>query len=250
MTTVPTEKELNKNAKEMLDKHPEYKVCGNCAHRDPHRGICEVSGMMAFENIPAALCRHYITNYERIVREAKQNLSNDKLELDKIDNLLALSITTANSTTCFLADLERRVKNVRKKTVEAEARTYLRKDLDMAEEMTKGMRMIENELQEMKREIQERLEKIDNYYQWYVQSHLNRFFSKDGVFDKFKTDGHLNNAMDFCKILVEFAIGCVGNEDNYNYVFKMLRELKNNDDEYALTHEDADRYNLKGVNFN
>lgn len=249
MTTIPTEQELNKNAEEMLHKHPEYKMCGNCAHRDRHRGICEVSGMMAFENIPAALCRHYRTNYEAIVREAKMSLDNDKLELDKIDNLLALAVTTANSTTCFLADMERRVREFRRKTVEAEGRTYLRKDLDMAEEMTKGMQMIEDEMQKMRKEMQEHLDKIDNYYQWYVQSHLNRFFSKDGVFDKFKTDGHLNNSMDVCRILIDFAIGCIGNEENYNSVFRMLRELKN-DGGYALTHQDADRYNLQGVNFN
>lgn len=244
MTTIPTEQELRRDAEQMISKHPEYKICGNCAHRNPLLNKCEVTGMRTYPNIPANLCRHYITDYEMIVKDAKKTLENDKLALDKIDNLLAISVTTANSVTCFLADLEKRIKSVRKEATNEDAKRFLKKDLDMTEEIKKGMEMIGEELIAMSDVMQGHIDKIDNFYQWYIQPHLNRMFSKDGVFDKFKTDGHLNNSMDFCRLIIDFVIAVIGNETNYDQVFLMLRTMVN-DQPYSLTHKDSDHYKLK-----
>lgn len=182
-----------------------------------------------------------------LVKETMNMLQEQALQCDKIENLLALSVTIANSTTCFLADLEKRMKAFRNDASDKETKRELKKDLDMTEQMKGGMKLIEKELHDMSKAMEKHLTKAENYYEWYIQPHLTRMFSKDGVFNQSKTDGHLNNSMEFCRLIIDFVIGCIGNKENSDKVFAMLRELKN-DQPYGLTHADADHYKLKGYN--
>ena len=242
---LPTEEQIEKQIEDMLSDHPEYKECGNCARCNLFLNKCEVSGAKIYAHLPAQQCRHYITNKELLIRETLNRLREQALELEKVENLLALSVTVANSTTCFLADLENRMKSFRKTTADEDQKRDLKKDLDMVDQMKGGMKLIDAELAKMGKDMQKYINRVDNYYQWYIQPHLTRMFSEDGKFNESKTDGHLNNAMEFCRLLVEFVIGCIGNKENCDKVFGMLREMKN-DQPYGLTHADADHYKLRG----
>ena len=245
MIELPTEEQLEKQIEQMLSEHPEYKECGNCARCNLFLNKCEVTGQKTYAHVPAQQCRYYITNKEMLVRESMKRLQEQADQCEKIENLLALSVTVANSTTCFLADLEKRLKSFRKTTTESQQRSDLKKDLDMTEQMKGAMKMIEKELSDMSKVMQKHLDKVDNYYQWYIQPHLTRMFTDKGELNEYKTDGHLNNSMEFCRLLMDFVIGCIGNKENCDKVFTMLRELKN-DQPYGLTHEDSDHYKLKG----
>lgn len=244
---LPTEEQIEKQIVAMMALHPEYKECGNCARCNLFLNKCEVNGMKVYSHLPAMQCKNYITNKELIIRETMKRLRSQQLECDKIENLLALSVTVANSATCFLADLEKRMKAFRKDADGQELKREMKKDLDMVSEISNAMSMMQKELNAMSKDMQKHLDKVDNYYHWYVEPHLDRMFSTDGVLNQSKTDGHLNNSMEFCRLIVDFVIGCIGNSKNCDKVFKMLRELKN-DQPYALTHEDADHYKLRGYN--
>ena len=245
--TLPTEEQIEKQIETMLAEHPEYKECGNCARCNLFLNKCGVNGMKVYAHLPAQQCKHYVTNKELLIRETMNRLREQALQCEKIENLLALSVTIANSTTCFLADLEKRMKAFRNEATEQETKRELKKDLDMTEQMKGGMKMIEKELHDMSKTMQKHLNKVDNYYQWYIEPHLTRMFTTDGILNESKTDGHLNNSMEFCRLIIDFVIGCIGNKENCDKVFGMLRELKN-DQPYGLTHEDADHYKLKGYN--
>ena len=244
---LPTEEQVEKQIVAMMALHPEYKECGNCARCNLFLNKCEKKKIKVYAHLPAQLCPDYITNMELLIRETLKRLREQQLECDKIENLLALSVTVANSATCFLADLEKRMKAFRKNADSQELKREMKKDLDMVNEIDNAMSLMQKELNAMSKEMQKHLDKVDNYYHWYVEPHLTRMFSTDGVLNESKTDGHLNNSMEFCRLIVDFVIGCIGNSENCNKVFKMLRELKN-DQPYALTHEDADHYRLKGFN--
>lgn len=244
---LPTEEQIEKQIDAMLAEHPEYKECGNCARCNLFLNKCEKKDIKVYAHLPAQRCPDYITNMELLVRETMNRLRAQVIECDKIENLLALSVTIANSTTCFLADLEKRMKKFRKETDSDECKREMKKDLDMAEQMNGGMKLIEKELNAMTKTMQMHLNKVDNYYQWYIEPHLTRMFTTDGVLNESKTDGHLNNSMEFCRLIIDFVIGCIGNKENCDKVFGMLRKLEN-DQPYALTHEDADHYKLKGYN--
>lgn len=242
---IPTDETIKDQIVGMMEKHPEYKECANCAHFNRMFNTCEVSGVKTYPHLPAQRCIHYATALELLLNETRGKLEEQALECEKIENLLALAVTTANSTTCFLADLEKRMASFRKKETDEKMRRELKKDLDMTEQMKGAMKMIEKELHDMSRVMEKHLAKADNYYQWYIQPHLSRMFTEDGKFSEFKTDGHLNNSMEFCRLIMDFVIGCIGNKDNCDKVFSLLRELKN-DHPYGLTHKDADHYKLKG----
>lgn len=244
---LPTDEKIKEEIVGMMKKHPEYKECANCVHFNQMLNTCMVSGRKTFPHLPAQQCVHYATAMELLLKETKAKLKEQQTEAEKIENLLAIAVTTANSTTCFLADLEKRMKAFRKQETDKDIQRELKKDLDMVDQMKVAMRQIDAELSEMSKDMQKRLDKVENIYQWYIQPHLTRMFTDEGELNEYKTDGHLNNSMEFCRLIMDFVIGCIGNKENCDKVFRLLRELKNTQP-YGLTHKDADHYKLRGYN--
>lgn len=105
--------------------------------------------------------------------------------------------------------------------------------------------MITDKLSSLYETVDARLEEEDQLYRLYVEPQTNRIFTHGGRFDYKQSDGHLNNSMHFCKLLVDYTIACICNDENDKTVFDTLRSLKN-DYPYALTHKDADSFVLKG----
>ena len=100
--------------------------------------------------------------------------------------------------------------------------------------------------EEMQKEMQKGLDKIDQQYRIYIESHMNKLFKSDGKFDEKKSDANLNNGMTFCNVLGKFVKGCLGNKRNYDLVMNTLDNLINSTT-YALGFDDFKRFEFKGV---
>jgi hypothetical protein len=179
-------------------------------------------------------CGDHEFKTEKLEREAKEYLKAEQIECDKIENLLALAITASNLTTCYVEDVETRTRKFYKMEKEKRNKQLLRKDITMAEDIDKAMKA-----------ITELLRKIDQQYRFYVQPHIDRaLMGRDKQFDVRKLDSHLNNSLEFGRLLIKFTKKCLYNEDNSNKVFAFLDSLVN-DVDYALTDDDAQHYKLK-----
>ena len=218
------------------------RMCANCSKWMRGETICTVRG-----NRTAAFmtCGSHEYEVENLVNKSMKILEEQQLEADKVGNLLALAITTANTTTLFLADLERRIKKIRSGETEKESRNLLKKDLNLAEDMKGAFVRIQDILGEMQEVMQEKLAKIDREYEYHVQPYIDRVFRSKGKIDADRSDGHLNNSFEFGRLLVKFTKKAIYNEENENAIFDFIDSL-HNDYDYALDEKDAEHYRLKG----
>jgi hypothetical protein len=116
----------------------------------------------------------------------------------------------------------------------------------MTEQIGDALKRINKITEEMQKEMQKGLDKIDQQYRIYIESHMNKLFKSDGKFDEKKSDANLNNGMTFCNVLGKFVKGCLGNKRNYDLVIDTLDNLVNSTP-YALEFNDFKRFGLKGV---
>ena len=229
----------NKPSKEVMQMYAlkEYesrnvaRACHNCVRWDRGSQKCTVSKKMTSSFM---FCPSHEFETERIANAALESLDKQQKQADKVENLLALAITTANTTTCFLADLEKRIRQIYNHENNKQMRTQLRKEMDMSDTMKKAFV-----------DIEKLLEKVDQRYRFYVQPYLMKWFTVDGKFDEHQADGHLNNAMEFARLLMKFTMKCIGNGKNCDAVFALLDSMTN-DYDYALDDNDAEHYRLKG----
>lgn len=230
---LPSDDVMRLYALKEIENKKVARACANCTKYDKGNGKCTITKKMMSSYMT---CPSHEYETEQIANVALNDLKNQQLEADKFENLLALAITTANTTTCFLEDLESRLKKMYKAECDKGNRKLLRRDLDMTESMENAFK-----------DIQMFLEKIDQRYRFYVQPYLMKWFSSNGQINASQMDGHLNNSMEFGRLLMMFTRKCIGNEANCKAVFGLL-DYMTNDYPYALDEKDAEHYKLKGFN--
>lgn len=214
-----------------LDDRNVPRMCENCTKWHRPETLCTRIGK---RTALFMTCNDHEFKTEKLEREAKEYIKAEQLECDKIENLLALAITTANLTTCYVEDVEKKTKKLYNIEKEKRQKQLLRKDITMAEDIDKAMLA-----------IAELLRKIDQQYRFYIQPHIDRaLMGKERKFDERRWDSHMNNSLEFGRLLIKFTKKCLYNEGNSNKVFAFLDSLVN-DVDYALTDKDAEHYKLK-----
>lgn len=245
MTTIPTDESLAAQIQAAIDHDERLKQCISCRHYNKVSRDCPQTKMKMMPYVCGCNGKYFETAMEFLLAKVKDDLKGQALECDKMENMLALSITTANSASCFFSRLIKMIKSLREKEDDRQAKRMLYKDLGMTEEMMRGMDMITDKLSSLYETVDARLEEVDQLYRLYVEPQTNRIFTHGGRFDYKQSDGHLNNSMHFCKLLMDYTIACICNDENDKIVFDTLRGLRNGYP-YALTHKDADSFVLKG----
>ena len=228
---IPSQEAMQMLALKEFETRKIARACANCCKWEKANTRCSVSK----KTMPAYMtCLSHEFETEHIANVAIDSLKKQQAESDKFENLLALAITTANTTTCFLEDLETRIKKIYATECNKENRKLLRKDMEMTDDMKKAFA-----------DIQDFLDKIERRYRFYIQPYIMKWFTKDGKFSGENADAHLNNAMEFGRLLMMFTMKCIGNKDNCDAVFNLLASMEN-DPDYALNEKDAEHYKLRG----
>lgn len=244
MQAIPTEETLAAQIQAAIDNDNKLKQCIMCRHYDKASGECDQVGMKMMPYVRGCNGKFFETAIEFLVRRTKQQLESEALECDKMDNMFALSITTANSASCFFTRLHRMIKDLRKKEENPTNKRLLYKDIETVEEMQKGVGMIQEKLSALYETMDVGMEEVDRLYRMYVEPQLTKLFTTKGKYDVKQSDGHLNNSLDFCELLTKFTIVCINNEENYNKVYSLLDSLSN-PYPYGLTKKDAESFRFK-----
>ena len=245
MYSIPTDQELIKEIRSISTTAPHLMMCANCMHYDMASGECDVNHLRFSPYVRGCGGKFFLTNEELLLFKVKNELTAQALDLEKIENLLALVITTACSASCFAEDLARRIKTLRKMPSHQDKKQQLRKDLDTVEDILGALARIDKIAKKMQDDHTTGIEKIDQQYRLYIERHINRCFTTNGKFDVQKSDGNLNNAMIICNVIGKFIKGCLGNPKNYKKFFTFLDSLEN-DTPYGLSSDDFKHYELKG----
>lgn len=241
---IPSDEQLLKEIRSISKCAPHLMVCGNCENYHVANGQCDVLKRTFVPHVRGCEGRHFVTAEELLLAKVKKELQAQSDDLDKIEAMLCLLLATSCAASCFAVDLEKRLKDARK--LNPDRKSDFRKDLDMTEQIGDALKRINKITEEMQKEMQKGLDKIDQQYRIYIESHMNKLFKSDGKFDEKKSDANLNNGMTFCNVLGKFVKGCLGNKRNYDLVIDTLDNLINSTP-YALGFDDFKRFELKGV---
>lgn len=245
MQEIPDDKTIAEQIQAAIDNDGKLKQCIMCRHYDRASGYCDETRMMKMmPYVRGCNGRFFETAMEFLVNRTKQELRSEALECDKMDNMFALSITTANSASCFFTRLHKMIKDLRKKEQNPTNKRLLYKDLETVEAMQRGVDMIREKLSDLYETLDRGMEEVDGLYRVYVEPQLTKLFTTKGKYDVKQSDGHLNNSLDFCELLTKFTIVCINNEENWNTIFSLLDSLTN-PYPYALTKKDAESFRIK-----
>ena len=246
MATIPSEETLAMQIQEAIKKDNKLKNCIFCKYYNKADGYCDITKMKMLPYIMGCNGKYFESNLEFMVSLASRELKAEATEYDKMDNLFALSITTANAASCYFTRVHKMIKDLREKEKNPVNRRSLYKDMESVQEMQRGIDMIREKMSSLSEIMDERLEEIDQLYRLYVEPETTKLFTHRGGFDGKSSDNHLNNSLDICELLIDFTRACIGNEENYGTVHSMLKEMKN-DYPYALTGKDSASFRMKGV---
>lgn len=267
MTQIPSDEQLRKEIRETLKANPKFKMCINCMHYGRVTGECaKFNGRRMLPHVPA--CAYYDAHEEALLREAVRELYSQARDCEKIEFLLAMALTSANTTTLFIEDFDRRVKTAyRKEKAKKEHRreaALLKKDSDLAEQMDGALEKITKFLEEMRdnyhelmqnfeARFQQSLDGIDAQYRHYIQSHLDKVFKKTGEYNDEANNNFNSDAGQFALLQAEFARVAHHNEQNGIDVFAYLNQMVNANSEglrntFCLDDKDKEFYRRQGGN--
>lgn len=244
MENIPSDKRIAEEIQAAIDRDNSFKQCFCCRHYNKASGECGKTMMKMMPYTRGCNGKFFEAEMDFLVKKTREDLQGQALACDKIENYLALSVTTANATSCFFSRMHKLVKDMRARETNKDKKRLLYKDLEMIDEMQKGVKMIGEKMSSMLEVVDEKLEEIDRLYSMYIEPTTNKLFTKNGRYDDKKGDIHLNNSFWFCKLLTKATITCFDNEENEKALFGFLDGLKN-ERYYALTHKDADSFELK-----
>lgn len=244
MENIPSDKRIAEEIQAAIDRDNSFKQCFCCRYYNKASGECGKTMMKMMPYTRGCNGKFFEAEMDFLVKKTREDLQGQALACDKIENYLALSVTTANATSCFFSRMHKLVKDMRARETNKDKKRLLYKDLEMIDEMQKGVKMIGEKMSSMLEVVDEKLEEIDRLYSMYIEPTTNKLFTKNGRYDDKKGDLHLNNSFWFCKLLTKATITCFDNEENEKALFGFLDGLKN-ERYYALTHKDADSFELK-----
>ena len=241
---IPTDEQIREELYKTMEAEPRLKNCATCMHYKPVTGYCEKID----KSFPAYMygCKHHMTNEEKLIAEAKENLIQQANELQKIEYLLALSLEVSGSASLFIEDMERRMQKVykrekagAKKGKGGKHKSNLKKDVDMAEPMRTAWANIYGYL-----------EKIESQYRMYIQPHLDRIFKKNGVYNDTAYDQFNCDAGMFCKHNIYLSRAIHRNPENGEKIYQFIKNLENNNVEhedirFCLDEKDIEHYDMK-----
>lgn len=267
MTQIPSDDQLRKEIRETLKANPKFKMCINCIHYGKITRECEkFNGRRMLPYVPA--CNYYDANEDALLRETVKELYAQASECNKIEFLLAMALTSANTTTLFIEDMDRRVKAAykREKTKKDHRReaSMLKKDCDLAEQMDGAFEKITGFLKSMRddyydlmnvfmQRLDRNLEGIDAQYRHYIQSHIDKIFKKTGKYNDEANNNFNSDAGQFAMLQAEFARVAHHNEKNGQDVFAYMKMINNVDSEglpnaFCLDDKDLSFYKNQGGN--
>lgn len=228
---IPTDKEIEALViKELANRDDAPKACINCTNWIKEAQFCPINRKQS----PAYMtCAHHKSEVRNLVEIAKRFLLEDATENKKIEYLLSTGLALADMTMKVMADVESRVAKQREKEPDPRIKSYLKKDLDMCEE-------IENAYDAIKQKIHE----IENQFNFYVQRHFDRAFKKDGKFDEVNHTKFHSDTGEFIELILKYQKACFLNEKNTNEIFSCIDNLEN-DQYFPLTEKDINHYNVK-----
>ena len=228
-----TDEQIRAEVNKTLE-NPQLRRCSHCFYGEDCTR-CKKLNIPISKYQYAGFCKHFITNEEKLVEEAKEAMVLTAKNERKLNHILTMMLNGVEAAMLFMEDFEQRIEAEYKR---AEARgtgdpKVRKSDRQWIVNLTRAYKAIKKDLEGARRQ-----------YTHYFEPMLNKvFFDKESkVYDAQSYDDHMSDANELARVMMKYFDKAYLSFDNADAIEKFIDSL-----EGVGVMEEADykRYNLR-----
>ena len=215
-------------------ENPQLRRCSHCFYGEDCTR-CKKLNIPISKYQYAGFCKHFITNEEKLVEEAKEAMALTAKNERKLNHILTMMLNGVEAAMLFMEDFEQRIEAEYKR---AEARgtgdpKVRKSDRQWIANLARAYKAIKKDLEGARRQ-----------YTHYFEPMLNKvFFDKESkVYDAQSYDDHMSDANELARVMMKYFDKAYLSFDNADAIEKYIDSL---DGVGVMVDEDYKRYNLR-----
>ena len=215
-------------------ENPQLRRCSHCFYGEDCTR-CKKLNIPISKYQYAGFCKHFITNEEKLVEEAKEAMALTAKNERKLNHILTMMLNGVEAAMLFMEDFEQRIEAEYKR---AEARgtgdpKVRKSDRQWIANLTRAYKAIKKDLEGARRQ-----------YTHYFEPMLNKvFFDKESkVYDAQSYDDHMSDANELARVMMKYFDKAYLSFDNADAIDKYIDSLEGVG---VMVDEDYKRYNLR-----
>ena len=215
-------------------ENPQLRRCSHCFYGEDCTR-CKKLNIPISKYQYAGFCKHFITNEEKLVEEAKEAMALTAKNERKLNHILTMMLNGVEAAMLFMEDFEQRIEAEYKR---AEARgtgdpKVRKSDRQWISNLSRAYKAIKKDLEGARRQ-----------YTHYFEPMLNKvFFDKESkVYDAQSYDDHMSDANELARVMMKYFDKAYLSFDNADAIEKYIDSLEGVG---VMVDEDYKRYNLR-----
>lgn len=228
-----TDEQIRAEVNKTLE-NPQLRRCSHCFYGEDCTR-CKKLNIPISKYQYAGFCKHFLTNEEKLVEEAKEAMALTAKNERKLNHILTMMLNGVEAAMLFMEDFEQRIEAEYKR---AEARgtgdpKVRKSDRQWIANLTRAYKAIKKDLEGARRQ-----------YTHYFEPMLNKvFFDKESkVYDAQSYDDHMSDANELARVMMKYFDKAYLSFDNADAIEKYIDSL---DGVGVMVDEDYKRYNLR-----
>lgn len=228
-----TDEQIRAEVNKTLE-NPQLRRCSHCFYGEDCTR-CKKLNIPISKYQYAGFCKHFLTNEERLVEEAKEAMALTAKNERKLNHILTMMLNGVEAAMLFMEDFEQRIEAEYKR---AEARgtgdpKVRKSDKQWIANLTRAYKAIKKDLEGARRQ-----------YTHYFEPMLNKvFFDKESkVYDAQSYDDHMSDANELARVMMKYFDKAYLSFDNADAIEKYIDSLEGVG---VMVDEDYKRYNLR-----
>lgn len=228
-----TDEQIRAEVNKTLE-NPQLRRCSHCFYGEDCTR-CKKLNIPISKYQYAGFCKHFITNEEKLVEEAKEAMALTAKNERKLNHILTMMLNGVEAAMLFMEDFEQRIESEYKR---AEARgtgdpKVRKSDRQWIANLTRAYKAIKKDLEGARRQ-----------YTHFFEPMLNKvFFDKESkVYDAQSYDDHMSDANELARVMMKYFDKAYLSFDNADAIEKYIDSLEGVG---VMVDEDYKRYNLR-----
>ena len=228
-----TDEQIRAEVNKTLE-NPQLRRCSHCFYGEDCTR-CKKLNIPISKYQYAGFCKHFLTNEEKLVEEAKEAMALTAKNERKLNHILTMMLNGVEAAMLFMEDFEQRIEAEYKR---AEARgtgdpKVRKSDRQWIANLTRAYKAIKKDLEGARRQ-----------YTHYFEPMLNKvFFDKESkVYDAQSYDDHMSDANELARVMMKYFDKAYLSFDNAGAIEKYIDSLEGVG---VMVDEDYKRYNLR-----
>lgn len=215
-------------------ENPQLRRCSHCFYGEDCTR-CKKLNIPISKYQYAGFCKHFITNEEKLVEEAKEAMALTAKNERKLNHILTMMLNGVEAAMLFMEDFEQRIEAEYKR---AEARgtgdpKVRKSDRQWIANLTRAYKAIKKDLEGARRQ-----------YTHFFEPMLNKVFfdNESKVYDAQSYDDHMSDANELARVMMKYFDKAYLSFDNADAIEKYIDSLEGVG---VMVDEDYKRYNLR-----